>query len=540
MANSDLFKSAASPELKAPATDTVNAAGGVAYSMTDEHAIAQYVSTGTFSQTFYTGAEEQLDGLLERLKKVSPEFIAKAAVFGRQRGYMKDVPAFLVAYLAGAKEHALLDAAFPLVIDNGKMLRNFAQFIRSGRVGRKSFGSHSKRLIQGWLNSKSAHTLFRASVGNDPSLVDVIKMVHPKAPEEWRNALFAYLLGKEYKEELLPDCVKAYEAFKKTKTGEVPDVEFRLLTSLDLTKEHWSTIAKNAPWHMARMNLNTFQRHGVFDDPAMAKLVADKLRDKDTILKSKVFPYQLMTAYLNTEGVPAVVRDALQDAMEIATENVPVYEGQIHIAVDLSSSMSSPVMGLRAGICSKTTYRDVAALFASCIKRKNPSTEIIGFDDNIIKLDLNSRDSVITNSTKLAKYGGGGTACFLVLSDLNGRKAKGDLVVYVSDNMSWMDWMDRGYGSDVPTVSQVQWEIYKKRNPNAKLVNIDIAPYPTAQFKERDDVFNVGGFSDQVFEFLADVVQGGTRAGHWVKKINETELTPVSKIVADPAGHLAG
>lgn len=67
--------------------------------------------------------------------------------------------------------------------------RNFVQILRSGVVGRKSLGSRPKRLVQGWLNSRTDAQLLRASVGNDPSLADVLKMVRPK-PETPERAAF--------------------------------------------------------------------------------------------------------------------------------------------------------------------------------------------------------------------------------------------------------------------------------------------------------------------------------------------------------------
>lgn len=79
---------------------------------------------------------------MELCAAVDAEFIAKTAVFSRERGFMKDIPALLCAVLS-VKNRALLDAIFPRVIDNAKMLRNFVQIMRSGAVGRKSLGSVS-------------------------------------------------------------------------------------------------------------------------------------------------------------------------------------------------------------------------------------------------------------------------------------------------------------------------------------------------------------------------------------------------------------
>src|SRR5215472_15930449 len=85
---------------KAPAANTQNEAGGRAYGFSPEHALAQYAVTGTMHNTFYATAEEQLDSILALAAKVSPAFVAKTAIYTRERGFMKDVPALLVAYLA--------------------------------------------------------------------------------------------------------------------------------------------------------------------------------------------------------------------------------------------------------------------------------------------------------------------------------------------------------------------------------------------------------------------------------------------------------
>ncbi len=61
-------------------------------------------------------------------------------------------------------------------------------------------------------------------------------------------------------------------------------------------------------------------------------------------------------------------------------------------------------------------------------------------------------------------------------------------------------------------------------NPKAKLVCIDLQPYGTTQAADRDDVLNVGGFSDQVFDLLAAFRRGGDHADHWAKAIEEVRL----------------
>src|SRR5215212_3672982 len=391
MANKNLFKSLVGKLV--PAADARNEHGAPAYALTPKQALAQYAATGCLTQTFYAGAEEQLAVVLALCEKVEPEFVAKTAVYARERGLMKDMPALMLAVLA-SKDVQLLAKVFPRVVDNGKMLRNFVQIVRSGVAGRKSLGSAPKRLVREWLEARDASAVFRASVGRSPSLADVVKMVHPRPRDEERDALYGYLLGRGFRAESLPAVVREFEAFKAGDRSFVPDVPFQMLTALDLGTAEWVAIARRAPWQMTRMNLNTFARHGVFEVEGMAQLIAERLRDAEAVRRARVFPYQLMAAFVSVDKrVPGVVREALQDAMEIAISNVPKINGKVYALPDVSGSMHSPATGHRKGATSKVRCIDVAALVAAAIVRRNPQAEVIPFSDDVVQVSLNSRDT---------------------------------------------------------------------------------------------------------------------------------------------------
>ena len=119
------------------ASMTLNEAGGLAYKLSAKEALAQLAATGCLSQTFYANEVDQLKTILELTSDsgVDDEFLAKLALYARVKGYMKDMPAILCAVLASRKS-PLLDKVFPVVIDNGKMLRNFVMAVRSGVTGR--------------------------------------------------------------------------------------------------------------------------------------------------------------------------------------------------------------------------------------------------------------------------------------------------------------------------------------------------------------------------------------------------------------------
>ncbi|WP_431510386.1 vWA domain-containing protein [Variovorax sp. DAIF25] len=517
MANLQLFQTLRGALL--PQATARNEAGGAAYELSPKHRLAQLAATGCLNNTFYAQAQDQLDAVLALAAQVDPVFVAKTAVYARRAGHMKDMPALLAATLA-VRDVSLLAKVFPQVIDNGKMLRNFVQMLRSGAVGRKSLGTRPKKLVQQWLLSATEAQLLNAAVGNAPSLADVVKMVHPKPTEAWRAAWFAWLIDRPYALEALPAATQAFERFKRDRTQDVPDVPFQMQTALELDAQAWARIAERGSWQMVRQNLNTFARHGVFALPGLAEAVAAKLRDPQAVAKARVLPYQLMAAYTATGAeVPHVVKDALQDAMELALANVPQFEGRVVVCPDVSGSMSSAVTGYRGSATSAVRCIDVAALVAAAVLRRNADARVLPFETKVVSLQLNPRDSVMTNAAKLAAVGGGGTSCSAPLAWLNREKAQADLVVLVSDNESWAD-RARGRG----TATMQEWEAFKQRNPKARLVCIDIQPYATTQAQERDDVLNIGGFSDEVFKLLAVYAAGGLGADHWVGVIEESSV----------------
>ena len=522
MANTTLFQSIKNRLTK---TDTYNEAGGIAYTLTHKQQLAQLAATGCLNNTYYADAQSQLDQVLKLAENLDAEFIAKTAVYARQKGFMKDMPALLLAVLA-QKDVNMLARVFDQVVDNGKMLRNFAQIIRSSAVGRKSFGNRPKKLMQTWLLTATEKQLLNAAVGNSPSLADVVKMVHPKPREAWRAAWFAWLIGKPYDREALPPITRAFEDYKQSREGELPNVPFQMLTALDLNSGDWTQIARNGSWQQVRQNLNTFLRHEVFAKSKNIKMVAEKLRDETAIARARVLPYQLLTAYQATsEQMPFEIREALQDAMETAVQNVPAIQGKVVVCPDVSGSMHSPATGYRGSASTKTRCIDIAALVSAAMLRTNPQARVIPFEQITVNVKLNPRDSIMTNAEKLANVGGGGTACSAPLAMLNREKADVDLVVIVSDNESWADDSQQWGGK---TSLMKEWNILKQRCPEAKLVCLDIQPYTKAQARNRHDILNIGGFSDQVFSLIGSFAERGMGTDFWVEEIEKTPLAVVN------------
>ena len=461
MANKNLFRK--SPSVP-PVTDTTNAAGGVAYRLPPKHALAQLAATGCFNSTFHANAETQLTTLLALIEQVNDApFLAKLAVYSRERAFMKDMPVALLLALS-KRDTVLFHRAFDRVVDNGKMLRNVFQMLRSGMFGRKSLSYSLQRAFNRFLNKATTSDLLTASIGNDPSLRDVLRMARPTPTDNERRALYGWLVNKPTLDAEPPVEVKALLAFRRAETAdEQIDILERHRFRWDLLADTakgpgvWVAIAKQMGLQALRMNLNTLMRHQVFEQsPDVIDAVASRLRDPEAIRRARQFPYQFFAAYLNAEpGLPTSIRDALQEAAEIACGNVPELPGPIVVGLDVSGSMKSPVTGRRgAGATSTMRCVDVAALFAAAILRRNPGSVIVPFDTEPHAEITEFSGSILELAAQLSRYGGGGTNCSIPLQYANNRLKKRQFggCVIVSDNESWV-----GTGRGGSTAVMAQW-----------------------------------------------------------------------------------
>jgi len=546
-ANKTLFSS-----IKAflPQASARNEEGAPAYALGPKHSLAQFAATGCFNGTFYADAETQLDTLKSLIAQVNDNvFLAKLAIYSRERAFLKDMPAALTATLA-ARDTVLFHHVFDRVIDNGRVLRTLFQIIRSGQFGKKSLSSSLQRAFQRWLNTASPEKLLSASIGHDPPLRDILRMARPTPSDNSRRALFGWLTDKEQpkwapaSEVDLPEQVRLLVAFRTAETAEQQialldrlHARWDLLADTAKGAKVWVAIARTMGPQALRMNLNILQRHGVFEDTTVIRAVADRLADENEIRRSRQFPYQFFAAYLNaSDDVPQAIKTAFHKAAEIACGNVPELPGPVVIGLDVSGSMQSAITGHRGcGATTKMRCVDVAALVAAAILRRNPDSIVVPFDTQAFYVKPDPSDSILSLAKQLAQYGGGGTDCSLPIraghTDFRQRKFAG--VVLVSDQESWVY---RGrphlFGANGSTGVMTEWMKFVQnqlRLPQAqsglaapKLICIDLQPYQTTQAPEREDILNVGGFSDAVFDVIAAFLTSD--AGRFVAEVESTTL----------------
>ena len=95
---------------------------------------------------------------------------------------------------------------------------------------------------------------------------------------------------------------------------------------------------------------------------------------------------------------------------------------------------------------------------------------------------------------------------------------------WVNQNRPW------GYGHRGATGVLTEWQAFVKNQlrlgghdiPSPKLVCIDIQPNSASQAPERDDILNIGGFSDAVFNVVSAFLSDD--ANRFVADVESIEL----------------
>jgi 60 kDa SS-A/Ro ribonucleoprotein len=509
-----------------PQADAINEAGGKAYKLEPKQALAHVAATGTFGDTYYSTGQAQLDEVLALIEWIDDnEYLAKLALYSREKAFMKDMPAALLVALS-CRDTQLTHRIFDRVVDNGRVLRTVFQMIRSGQFknaegkARKGLSASLQRAFQRWLNSASVGKLLSASIGSDPSLRDILRMARPTPTDNARRALFGWLTEKEVEKWApatqadLPVEVQLLEEYRKA-TDDMAQVailekldgaRWDLLSDAAKGPRVWTALARKMGPQALRMNLNTLLRHEVFsNDKSMIDYVAGRIANEEEVRRSRQFPYQYFAAYMNAdEAVPQAIKTALHKAAEVACRNVPKFSGPVVIGLDTSGSMGSAVTGYRgSGAASKMRCVDVAALFAAAVLRSNPDSVVIPFDTQAYDAKIDPNDSILSIAKRLAGYGGGGTDCSLPIKAAVEKYPKRQFAaaILVSDNESWV-----GAGRYGATGVMSAWEDFLAnqrklagKNASPKLVCIDLQPYQTVQACERAEIMNIAGFSDSVF-----------------------------------------
>lgn len=510
---------------KIPAPNTVNHAGGRAYKLDNEEQLAKFAVTGCFGSTFYQTAESALGHILNLLPTISPEFLDKVINYSKNTGLMKDMPSFLLAWAVRNHQEFDFRPTFANTVRNTGDVLRMCKIVTSGALGFRNFGSRLRRLLTTVLLAQPDFKLmFEAS--NQPSVKDVINLLHPKPTSEATAEAFRYIAGDKSKVnkanlsdiaglvlDLNQNNISFSDLSLESKAALAKNIDIRLFHNWKLTKKDWEAVAQNVNFMTALYNLNTFHKNNAFS----TKTAVDKAVNNLTTgaEKAKVWPYRVFTASKNLEAGHPIKNymGAVLKTIQNKNRDKVNLPSSIALCVDISSSMRCPITGSGHSKDSTVTCVDVAGIFAAMLRDVCEDTQIVLFNTAAQAFKHSDKDAFAL-AEGISKLCNGGTCCEASIMHLTRSDKRPDLVIMISDNESWAQYHNKTYsayynsGANSLKGLKEAWASYKKLAPKAKLVLLDLTPNITTQLLDGDSVLNLAGFNDNIIPLISAFSNG--------------------------------
>ncbi|HXB12977.1 MAG TPA: TROVE domain-containing protein, partial [Bacteroidia bacterium] len=353
------------------------------------------------------------------------------------------------------------------------------------------------------LNKFNAYQLAKyKGEGKEIALVDLFNLIHPKPLEAQAEAYKDLMEGKLASTE-------TWEA-KLSAVGKLTDDAAQKAGLKAVAWYELVTSGKIGYFALLR-NLRNILEAG---DPETIDAACKMLVNEKLIKNSLVLPFRYMTAQRELKQLHDVdhvrkVMNAVNDAVTIALNNVPVFEGRTLVALDRSGSM-----GDAEGVKSPAA---IGSLFASVIAKTNDA-DIILFDDSAEYLNINLADSVVgicENIRRKMTYGG--TNFNLVFDHA---KKKYDRIIILSDMQAWI-------GFRTPQDAYARY--CKRLEANPKIYTFDLQGYGTMQFPQ-EHVYSLAGFSEKTLDIMKSLETDPTAL---ITKINEISFSHASEVLEE-------
>lgn len=339
---------------------------------------------------------------------------------------------------------------------------------------------------------------------------DVIALTRPRPKDDRQSAVFTYLGDIAHKRtdpridglELIPFVRSWMENPALVMPAALPweqALSRGVEAGLDRT-DLWKTLltptgdGQHRLGYMALLrNLRNIEEAGLVNTPTW-DIAMKRLADPDEVARSKQLPFRFYSAYRNTS---VHAHSALELALDASLSNIPTYKGRSLVMVDTSGSMQGWGDG-GTGVAPV----DVAALFASAIKRRSPDTSVWIYADRAVKVDF-SPPSVLQGVAGLNQMVGSvghGTQTWPSTEQALASDGKFDRVIVLTDMQ------------DHPRTGGRIGRYSSVANADLPIYVYDLQGYKTSNVQGDRGRYLLSGRNDQLFKVPA-LVEAGRDAG---------------------------
>jgi len=477
--------------------DKLNKEGFPAYSGDPKTDVVNVLMTGSTANSFYVNALEKVEDIVKLLTEFEDnEFLAKATVYAREKGYVREIPVVSTVVLS-TKDLNLFRKTVHRVCLLPTDWQKLIDVSRSGLI-RQGVGRALKREIIEALRNMSVYH----AIKYPKAVEDMINIARPN--ETVNPVIIKYI--KERETSGNPQ-LEALEKLKRTedeneivKIIEEGRLPYEVVTGSvnKMTPKIWEALLYQAPYFNLLRNLRNFLEYGVFDKADNLNYAIKKLTNREAIRKAKIFPFRYYVAWKRirkTATKPEVVNsllNALEKGMELSVDNVPELDGNVCIAPDVSGSMESKVLGEY----SMLRCKDIVGIFTAIMIKKCKKLPIILPFESELRLDLVEEALGKDRLMDIAKTIGvalGGTSLSAPVEYLLKEKIDVDYFIAFTDNE---EWVGRSF-------MEAFMEYKRKINPEVKAYLVTLIPYrdyPTPT--NIHNVYYIFGWSDNALRFI--------------------------------------
>jgi 60 kDa SS-A/Ro ribonucleoprotein len=496
---------------KSTVVETVTHQGGVGYQHDAKIELIGLLATG-LDNTFYEkegDREKRLAALIEEVAKRDKTFVAKALVYARTKMGQRTVTHVGAVNLAKHLSGDDLGKNFyskrdrkenkgGIVFRLDDMLEILACYVaknpsqKTRKNGQPSITlpNSIKKGFKAALENADAYELAKYQAkGKEISLVDIVNLVHPK-PSAKMKPVFEQLMKGELKQfNTVEDknTKVGQEVAAKVKSGEITKEQAEVELKEAKEDNYAELIRSRKIGYLALLrNLRNILKNS--SDKELISDACALLTDEKLIRQSLVFPHHIdlaleimLTEFSNSEM--SKFANALNTAYELAIPNLKelFQTGRTAVVFDSSGSMSSPVQLSNKARTSAAITK--AALIAATLA-KGIGADVYHFANYTQQIKFNPADSVNTLKNQfISKQGevGYGTAFNSIMGTLGKNY---DRVFIISD-------MQSGSGP--------------LGNTKEYVYSIDITGYGTTSIKPGQKVFQIFGYSAEIYELIKKV-----------------------------------
>lgn len=486
---------------------TTNYEGGKAYKLSPEMNLYTQVCCTTLNNSFYKTASEQLKDIQALVAKVDPIFVAKLAIYARQKMNLRTIPLVLVVELA--KIHngddlvsRMIQGVVCRADEITELLACYSAL--NGRTGTKKLNKLSRQVCKGLEKALTKFNEYSFGKYNRTSkevtLKDVIMLVHPKPKTEEQASLYKKILDD------------------KLETPYTWEVELsRAGQEKREKKVVWEELINSGKMgFMAQLrNVRNFLDEGVSKECIVK--VGELLSNQEEVKKSKQFPYRFLSAYRAItqpkengwvgrasqykeikDPKVAYLVDCLEKALKYSVDSLELFNAtdSVLIAADVSGSMFDKVSAK-----SEISRYDIGILLSMILNYKCKFVTAGMFGDIFKTYNLPTSNIFKNIDEMYAREGevGYGTHGYKVLEfAATSKEAYDKICIFTDEEM---------YGGDMNT----PWKKIKQKNPHAKLYLFNLASYGknTPIKVNEHDTYHISGWSSEIFSVLYNLEQGG-------------------------------